>query len=270
MIDQAKRVQGKVALISGAAQGVSGKVMGFGGASARLLAEHGASVILGDIDVDNGEKTAAEIREMGGKAEFIKLDVTLERDWIEAVNKTIVNFGRLDILVSSAGTTAPGSVDGTTVEMWNSQMDMHGKGCMLGIKHVVPQMRKNNSGSIINMSSTDGIVGGGFSASYAAAKGANRLLTKTAALQYASEGIRVNSLHPGELDTPLARSAMEDIVGNDPDFEDPRLNWIPLGRLGTAIDVANLVLYLASDESTYVTGSEFVIDGGMLAKGLPG
>ena len=145
MIDQAKRVQGKVALISGAAQGVSGKVMGFGGASARLLAEHGASVMLGDIDVDNGEKTAAEIREMGGKAEFIKLDVTLERDWIEAVNKTIVNFGRLDILVSSAGTTAPGSVDGTTVEMWNSQMDMHGKGCMLGIKHVVPQMRKNNS-----------------------------------------------------------------------------------------------------------------------------
>ena len=89
-------------------------------------------------------------------------------------------------------------------------------------------------------------------------------------MQYASEGIRVNSLHPGELDTPLARSAMEDIVGNDPDFEDPRLNWIPLGRLGTAIDVANLVLYLASDESTYVTGSEFVIDGGMLAKGLPG
>ena len=173
-------------------------------------------------------------------------------------------------MVSSAGTTAPGSVDGTTVEMWNSQMDMHGKGCMLGIKHVVPQMRKNKSGSIINMSSTDGIVGGGFSASYAAAKGANRLLTKTAALQYASEGIRVNSLHPGELDTPLARSAMEDIVGNDPDFEDPRLNWIPLGRLGTAIDVANLVLYLASDESTYVTGSEFVIDGGMLAKGLPG
>lgn len=264
-----RRVDGKVALISGAAKGVSGQLKGFGGASARLLAEHGACVVVGDIDEDNGQITASQIRESGGQAAFVRLDVTSEEDWRNAVRAAVDTFGGLDVLVNSAGTTAPGTVADTTVEMWQGQLDIHGKGAFLGIKHSVPEMRKRGSGSIINLSSTDGMVGGGFSAAYSAAKGAIWLLSKTAAVQYAPEQIRVNSLHPGELDTPLARSAMQEAMANDPDYHDPRLGWIPLGRLGTAMDVAYLILYLASDESSYVTGSEFVIDGGMMARGAP-
>ena len=269
MASSKKRVDGKVALISGGAKGVSGQLMGFGGASARLLAEHGARVVVGDIDEDNGQITASQIRECGGQATFVRLDVTSEEDWKNAVRTAVDTFGGLDVLVNSAGTTAPGTVADTTVEMWQGQLDIHGKGAFLGIKHSVPEMRKRGGGSIINLSSTDGMVGGGFSAAYSAAKGAIWLLSKTAAVQYAPEQIRVNSLHPGELDTPLARSAMQEAMAKDPDYRDPRLGWIPLGRLGTASDVAYLILYLASDESTYVTGSEFVIDGGMMARGAP-
>ena len=269
MASSKRRVDGKVALISGAAKGVSGQLMGFGGASARLLAEHGACVVVGDIDEDNGQVTASQIRERGGRATFVPLDVTSEEDWRNAVRTAVDTFGGLDVLVNSAGTTAPGTVADTTIEMWQGQLDIHGKGAFLGIKHSVPEMRKRGGGSIINLSSTDGMVGGGFSAAYSAAKGANWLLSKTAAVQYAPEQIRVNSLHPGELDTPLARSAMQEALTNDPDYEDPRLGWIPLGRLGSAMDVAYLILYLASDESSYVTGSEFVIDGGMMARGAP-
>ncbi len=269
MASSKRRVDGKVALISGAAKGVSGQLKGFGGASARLLAEHGACVVVGDIDEDNGQITASQIRESGGQAAFVRLDVTSEEDWRNAVRAAVDTFGGLDVLVNSAGTTAPGTVADTTVEMWQGQLDIHGKGAFLGIKHSVPEMRKRGSGSIINLSSTDGMVGGGFSAAYSAAKGAIWLLSKTAAVQYAPEQIRVNSLHPGELDTPLARSAMQEAMANDPDYHDPRLGWIPLGRLGTAMDVAYLILYLASDESSYVTGSEFVIDGGMMARGAP-
>ncbi len=269
MASSKRRVDGKVALISGAAKGLSGELMGFGGASARLLAEHGASVVVGDIDEDNGKVTASQIRERGGRATFVPLDVTSEEDWRNAVRTAVDTFGGLDVLVNSAGTTAPGTVADTTIEMWQGQLDIHGKGAFLGIKHSVPEMRKRGGGSIINLSSTDGMVGGGFSAAYSAAKGANWLLSKTAAVQYAPEQIRVNSLHPGELDTPLARSAMQETFHNDPDYQDPRLGWIPLGRLGTAMDVAYLILYLASDESSYVTGSEFVIDGGMMARGAP-
>ncbi len=263
------RLAGKVALITGAATGVTGKLMGFGGASARLLAEHGASVVLGDIDEENGELTASQIRDSGGQATFVRLDVTVEQDWQNAVRTTVTKYGGLDVLVNSAGTTAPGTVTDTTLEVWQSQLDMHGKGPFLGIKHSIPEMRKRGGGSIINLSSTDGMIGGGFSAAYSAAKGANWLLAKTAAVQYAPEKIRVNSLHPGELDTPLARSAIADILAKNPDFHNTRVDWIPLGRLGTADDVSYLVLYLASDESSYVTGSEFVIDGGMIARGAP-
>ena len=269
MASSDRRMEGRVALISGAAQGVAGRLMGFGGASARLLARHGAAVVLGDIDEDSGRLTASQIREDGGRALFVRLDVTCEADWEGAVRAAEDEFGGLDVLVNSAGTTAPGTVSDTTLDDWNAQMDLHGKGAFLGIKHSVPAMRRRGGGSIVNMSSTDGMVGGGFSAAYSAAKGAIWLLSKTAAVQYAPEGIRVNSIHPGELDTPLARSAMDAAGADGPDFRDPRLDWIPLGRLGTAMDVAHLVLYLASDESSYATGAEFVIDGGMMARGAP-
>ena len=269
MAESERRVDGKVALISGAAQGVAGQLMGFGGASARLLAQHGAAVVLGDIDEENGTLTASQIAEVGGRAVFVRLDVTCEDDWRCAVATAQREFGGLDILVCSAGTTAPGTVSDTTLEDWNAQLDLHGKGAFLGMKYSIPAMRLRGGGSVINMSSTDGMIGGGFSAAYSAAKGAIWLLSKTAAVQYAPEGIRVNTIHPGELDTPLARSAIEDTAAGNPDFTDPRLDWIPLGRLGTAMDVANLVLYLASDESSYATGAEFVIDGGLMARGAP-
>ena len=258
------RLAGKVALISGAAMGIRGELMGFGGASAWLFSEEGARVVLGDVNEEKGNRTAEQIRQSGGEACFVRLDVTREQDWINAVEAAMARFGRLDILVSSAGTTVAGGVEETTVAMWKSQMDVHAKGSFLGIKHAVPAMRKSGGGSIVVLSSTDGMIGGGFSASYAAAKGANRLLARSAAVQYAKDNIRVNSLHPGEADTPLARWAIEQMEGAE--FQDPRLGWIPMGRLATAQEVARAILYLASDESSYVTGAELVIDGGITAQ----
>ena len=258
------RLAGKVALITGAAMGVRGELMGFGGASAWLFTREGARVVLGDINEEKGNQTAQQILEGGGEAYFIRLDVTNEQDWKEAVEAAVSRFGRLDILVSSAGTTVAGGVEQTTLEMWQSQMDMHAKGTFFGLKHAVPAMRKSGGGSVVILSSTDGMIGGGFSASYAAAKGANRILARSAAIQYAGDNIRVNSLHPGEADTPLARWAIEQMERDE--FEDPRLDWIPLGRLATADEVAYAILYLASDESSYVTGTELVIDGGITAK----
>ena len=258
------RLDGKVALITGAAMGVRGELMGFGGASAWLFTGEGARVVLGDINEEKGNQTAAQICESGGEAHFVRLDVTNEQDWKAAVDAAVSRFGRLDILVSSAGTTVAGGVEQTTLEMWQSQMDIHAKGTFFGLKHAVPAIRKSGGGSVVILSSTDGMIGGGFSASYAAAKGANRILARSAAIQYAVDNIRVNSLHPGEADTPLARWAIEQMEGDE--FEDPRLNWIPLGRLATADEVAYAILYLASDESSYVTGTEVVIDGGITAK----
>ena len=191
------RLEGKVALITGAATGVEGELMGFSGATARLFVEEGAQVVLGDNNLASGEKTAAQIREGGGDVLFVPLDVTKEQDWIDAVRATIDNYGRLDILVNNAGTGARFTVEDTSVEVWDAQMNVHAKGPFLGTKHVIPEMRKMGGGSIINISSIYGIVGSGTSTAYHAAKGASRLLTKSVAIQYAGENIRVNSVHPG-------------------------------------------------------------------------
>lgn len=255
------RLQGKVALISGAATGVDGQLMGFGGAAARLFASEGARVVLGDINEISGERTAAQIRESGGEARFIRLDVTSEKDWITAIETTVATYGKLDILVNNAGTGARHNVENTTVEIWDGQMNVHAKGAFLGTKHAIPEMRKAGGGSIVNISSIYGMIGSPTSTAYHAAKGAIRLFTKAAAIQYAKDNIRVNSVHPGYALTPLTAGFFE-----TPERERWILDRIPLGRMGNAEDIANGILYLASDESSFVTGSELVIDGGTTAQ----
>jgi 3(or 17)beta-hydroxysteroid dehydrogenase len=255
------RLQGKVALITGAAAGVQGELMGFGGAAAWLFVREGAKVVLGDIKDALGEKTAAQLRNSGGEALYIHLDVTSEADWQHAIQTTVKRFGRLDILVNNAGTAARYTVEDTTQEVWEGQMAVHAKGVFLGTRYAIPEMRKVGGGSIINISSIYGLVGSPTSSAYHAAKGAIRIFTKAAAIQYAGERIRVNSVHPGYALTPLTQDSYA---------EPERHRWvmerIPLGRLGNAQDIAYGILYLASDESAYVTGAELVIDGGTTAQ----
>ncbi len=255
------RLEGKVALISGAATGVDGELMGFGGATAKLFVREGAKVVLTDINEESGQKTASEIREQGGDAMFLRLDVTREQDWINAVQVTVSSYGKLDILVNNAGTGAQFTVEDTPEEVWDSQMDIHAKGTFLGTKHAIPEMRKAGGGSIVNVSSIYGIVGSPSSTAYHAAKGAIRLFTKAAAIQYAKENIRVNSVHPGYVFTPMTER-----IFSDPEVRDWRVSKTPLGRLGKAEDVVYGILYLASDESSFVTGSELIIDGGLSAQ----
>ena len=255
------RLEGKVALITGAAAGVEGELMGFGGASAHLFTREGAKVVLSDINEEMGQKTASQVRDNGGDAIFVRLDVTSEQDWENAIKTTISSFGRLDILVNNAGTGAGTTVEDTTVEIWDGQMDVHAKGVFLGTKSAIPEMRKVGGGSIINTSSIYGIVGSQTATAYHAAKGAIRIFTKAAAIQYAKDNIRVNSVHPGFAATPLTRESYA-----DPERYESTLERIPMGRVGNAYEIAYGILYLASDESSFVTGSELVIDGGVTAQ----
>ena len=255
------RLEDKVALITGAAAGVEGELMGFGGAAARLFASEGAKVVLTDILVEQGERAAAEIRELGGDAIFVKLDVTSDEDWRNAIQATLDAYGRLDVMVNNAGTSGPATVEDTTIEVWDGQMDVHAKGVFLGTKYAIPEMRKVGGGSIINTSSIYGLVGSVGSTAYHAAKGAIRIFTKAAAIQYAPDGIRVNSVHPGFMRTPLTQRRFD-----DPEREAELLARIPMNRIGNADEIAYGILYLASDESSFVTGSELVIDGGVTAQ----
>jgi 3(or 17)beta-hydroxysteroid dehydrogenase len=249
------RLPGKVALISGAARGM-------GAVEARLFAKEGARVVLGDILQAEGRQVEAEIKAAGGDAVFVRLDVTREDDWQQAVATAENRFGTLNILVNNAGIGGPGRVEDTTVEDWNRVMDVNATGVFLGTKTAIPAMRRAGSGSIINISSQLGLVGvDNSSPQYQASKGAVRLLTKATAIQYAREGIRVNSVHPGPIVTPMTAARRA-----DPQVYQLTVLRIPLGRYGQPEDVAYGVLYLASDESAYVTGSELVIDGGWTAQ----
>jgi 3alpha(or 20beta)-hydroxysteroid dehydrogenase len=257
------RLQGKVALITGAANGLKGELMGIGGATAWLFAREGARVVLGDVNDELGQRTASQIGDSGGQAQFVHLDVASARDWSDAVETAVDRFGRLDVLVNCAGNREPGSftLEETTEELWDEVMDVHARGTFLGMKHAVPKMRDSGGGSIINISSVLGMVGQGDRTSYVAAKGAIRLMSKAVALGYAKENIRVNSVHPGTVLTPrnLARHS-------EPEWFARETSRIPLGRLAKAEELANAILYLASDESSYVTGSELVVDGGLTAQ----
>jgi len=204
----------------------------------------------------------AAINAAGGQAEYIHLDVTNEGDWTEAVNLAVTRFGKLDILVNNAGVGGGSRIEDTTVKEWDHVMDVNAKGVFLGTRAVIPAMRRAGGGSIVNISSQLGLVGTDISSpQYQASKGAVRLLTKTTAMQYAREGIRANSVHPGPILTPMTERRRA-----DPEHYKLMLSRIPLGRFGEPDEVAYGVLYLASDESTFVTGSELVIDGGWTAQ----
>ena len=256
------RLEGKVAVITGAAAGVQGELMGFGGAAAWLFVKEGAKVVLSDINEETGNRTAAQLRKHGADAIFVRLDVTREKDWEAAIQATLSTFGKLDVMVNNAGTAKQETVEETTMEIWDGQMAVHAKGVFLGTRHAIPEMRKVGGGSIVNISSMYGIIGSPIAAAYHAAKGAIRSFTKAAAVQYAGEGVRVNSIHPGYVLTPMVEPGVRDHPG--------RLEWlvsqVPMGRLGRAEEVAQGILYLASDESSYVTGAELLIDGGVTAQ----
>ena len=254
------RLERKVALITGAAKGVEGRLMGFGGAAARLFSREGATVVVADIDEESGKLTAEQINNEGGEAVFFRLDVTSEVSWAAAVEATIARYSKLDVLVNNAGTVSRADVEGTTLEMWEEQMAVHSTATFLGTRAAIPEMRRGG-GSIINVSSIFGLVGSPSSTAYHAAKGASRIFTKAAAVQYAKEGIRVNSVHPGSVTTPMTAPFF-----SDPELINPRLATVPMGRLGLANEIAYGILFLASDEASFVTGAELVIDGGFTAQ----
>lgn len=255
------RLKSKVALLTGAAAAVPNETMGFGGAAAHLFVREGAKVILTDIRDDLGERSAAALRAEGHDARYLHLDVTSEDNWAQVIDAVMAAHGRLDILFNNAGVAFPGKVEDITVETWDRELGVHAKGVFLGTRAAIPAMRRGGGGSIINTSSVMGIVGSPTSPAYSAAKGAITTFTKSAALQYAKENIRINSVHPGYADTPLTVGRF-----NDPAVRAQLLKRTPMGRLGTAMDIANGVLFLASEESSWITGSELVIDGGMTAQ----
>ena len=250
------RMDGKVALISGGARGM-------GASEARLFAREGAAVVIGDILDEEGEATAASITADGGRCRYVHLDVTQEVDWQAAVDAAVSQFGSLDVLVNNAGIGSSSfQIHEEPVELWDRTIDVNLKGVFLGTRASVPAMLDAGGGSIINISSQLGIVGVPYNGSaYQTSKGGVRIFTKAAALQYANRGIRVNSVHPGPIVTEMTRAGRD-----DPERLSIMLARIPMGRYGEAEEVANAVLYLASDESSFVTGSEVVVDGGWTAQ----
>ena len=249
------RLENKVAFISGGARGM-------GASEARIFAQEGAMVVIGDVLDDDGRQTEAAINEIGGECLFVHLDVTSEDSWADAIAATIARFGKLDVLVNNAGIVARGTLDTATVEEWDRVMDVNAKGVFLGTKAAIPEMRNAGGGSIVNISSMSGIVGQtNIQPVYNASKGAVRIFTKSAAVQYAKEGIRVNSVHPGSIDTPMAGDRL-----TDPELQREAEARNPMGRTARPEEVAYGVLFLASDESSFMTGSELVIDGGATAQ----
>ena len=249
------RLEGKVALISGGARGQ-------GAAEARLFAQEGARVVFGDVLIEQGRQVEAEIRELGGDATFVKLDVTDPADWDNVVATAESRYGKLDVLVNNAGVVSWGVVEDTTSEEWDRVMYVNAKGVFLGTKAAIPAMRQAGGGAIVNISSISGMVGQeAIQPVYNASKGAVRLLTKATAVQYAKEGIRCNSVHPGTVATDMNAERRA-----DPALFQQTLDRIPLHTVAQPEDIAYAVLYLASDEASFVTGSELVIDGGFTAQ----
>ncbi len=257
------RVSGKTAIVTGGASGI-------GRGCAERLAEEGATVLVTDIDEHGGRQTVASIEANGGRAEFLHHDVTDEAAWEGVIAYAQANLGGLHILVNNAGIGIGGSIVEMTLADWQRQQAINLDGVFLGIKHAIPAMRESGSGSIINMSSVAGLKGAANLAAYNATKGGVRLLTKGVALECAQSRwpIRVNSVHPGVIDTPIWTKVNPEYFEegeNAVDLDSMAALGVPTGELGYPSDIANGVLYLASDESRYVTGTELVIDGGISA-----
>jgi NAD(P)-dependent dehydrogenase (short-subunit alcohol dehydrogenase family) len=249
------RLKDKVAIVSGAASGM-------GQCEAMLFAREGAKVIVADVLETDGRQTADKITAGGGQARFVKLDVTSETNWQSTVEAAVSAFGKLDVLVNNAGISGTFDPDMLSTTAWDKLMDVNAKGVFLGMKTGIAAMQKTGGGSIINISSISGFVGqSAVHMAYNASKGAVRIMTKTAAVQYAKDGIRVNSVHPGFL--PPMRTSKGSA---DPEWRAKMLRAVPMRREGRVEEVAHAVLFLASDEASYITGTEIVVDGGYLAQ----
>jgi NAD(P)-dependent dehydrogenase (short-subunit alcohol dehydrogenase family) len=257
MTDKPGRVQGKVAIVTGAASGL-------GAASAKRLAEEGAAVMLTDRDTASGEAVAEAIVTIGGKAAFMAHDVTSEADWQAVVAGTVAAFGRVDVLINNAGVGGGAPLMEMSLEAWRGLMAINLDGVFLGMRQVAPAMAAAG-GSIINLSSILGKVGQAGAGAYCASKGGVLMLTKAAALEWAPLKIRVNSVHPGYIDTPMVSNVLHD-ADNGNELRDMVISRHALGRLGHAREIADGVVFLASDESSFMTGSELVIDGGYTAQ----
>ena len=247
------RLQDKIAIVTGAAWGM-------GAATARLFAAEGAKVVVADILEAEGKAVADSIKSNRGEARFHRLDVSSERDWDAAVAATLAAYGKIDILVNNAGVSGS-DPDRLSMETWDRQMSINAKGVFLGMRAVIPVMQKAKGGAIVNISSISGVTGQTFvHMGYNAAKGAVRTMTKAAAVQFARDGIRVNSVHPGLM--PAMRTS---VMSADPDVRAGMLKAIPMRREGRIEEVANANLFLASQEASYITGIEMPVDGGYLA-----
>ena len=247
------RLGGKVAIITGAASGL-------GRASAQLFAEHGASVVIADRDTAGGQETVAQIHDTGGQAEFIETDVAVADDADAMVTKAVTCFGKLDILFNNAGIAIRKPVADLSEDEWDRCIDTNLKGVFLGSKSAIPEMIRGGGGSIINTASIYGVVGGRTRAAYSASKGGIVNLTRSMALDYASQNIRVNCICPGFVETPLLKK----ILGTEEEFQ-ALVDMHPMGRLGRPIEAAYAAIYLASDEAAFTTGIALPVDGGYTA-----
>jgi len=246
------RLAGKVALISGGARGM-------GAVEARLFAKEGARVILGDVLETEGKAVEEQIRAAGGEATFVTLDVTSEADWERAVATAERLHGRLDVVVNNAGIGGGGRIEDTTIEQWDRTMAVNAKGVFLGTRAAIPALRRAGGGSVVNISSQLGLVGtDNSSPQYQASKGAVRLLTKATAIQYAKEGIRANSVHPGPIVTPMTEKRRA-----DPEQYRLMVSRIPLGRFGQPEELVGAAIFLASDAASYITGQVLTVDAGL-------
>lgn len=245
------RLTGKVAIITGAANGM-------GASEAKLFAQEGAKVVATDINNNVLLEVINEIKENGGDAIGLKHNVTSEDEWKQVIQEAVTHYGKIDVLVNNAGVSSPKTIAQMEMDEWNKVMDINLNGCVIGMKYVIPEMQKAGGGSLINISSIGGIVGMAGSSPYTAAKGALRSLSKSAAVEYGKDNIRVNSVHPGIIETPMTADSFADAT---PYYQ----TFTQLPYFGNPEDVAYGVLFLASDESRFMTGAELVIDGGWTA-----
>ena len=246
------KVKDKVIMVTGAGGGLGSEM-------ARLLCNNGAKVWLTDLDSEKGQAAADDISAAGGFARFLKMDVTSEDDWNHAIQTAVENCGRLDVLVNNAGINIRKPVEEMSIDEWCTMMRVNTGSTFLGCKYAIPVMRNQGGGAIINTSSVCGLIGHKYTPeAYTASKGAVTMLTKAIASRYAKDGIRCNSIHPSTVDTPFVQ-----VLFQDPQRKAERLGEVPLGRLATAADVANAVLYLASDEASFINGVALPIDGGV-------
>lgn len=265
-----QRLEGRTALITGAARGI-------GAATAKRLVAEGARVLIGDLRDELGSETAAAISAAGGTAEYLHMDVTREADWRSACDLAQTRFGGLDILVNNAGIVFPASVEETSLDDWRRMHSINVEGVFLGIRTCTPLLsaggrRWKGGAAVVNLSSIAGLVGSPRMPAYSASKGAVRLLTKSVALEYGQKRypIRINSVHPGVIDTDMGQIVVDLVMkrtaGDEPAARALLVGQHPLGRLGTAEDIANVIAFLCSDDAAFVTGSELVVDGGYTAQ----